>query len=73
MDSFQGNLAASGDFSVSGTATATVNGVSTSIAFSAAKASGVTALEVHNASTSQTLAGGVGEAGLADLGLDIFV
>jgi hypothetical protein len=73
LSSFQGTLLGSGgDFQASGIGTAMVNGVPTNISFSAAVTSGVPSISVTNTNTNQMLAGGTGESGLADFGLDIF-
>ena len=70
--SFQGTLLGGGDLQASGIGTANVNGVSTNISFTATKASGTTTFLVHNTNTGEILAGGTGESGIADLGLEIF-
>jgi hypothetical protein len=70
FSTFQANFTGS-DFQASGTGSANVNGVPTNISFSAAKISGVTAVAITNANTNQLLAGGTGESGLADFGLEI--
>lgn len=72
VDSFQGTSLGGGNFQASGTGAARVNGVSTNISFTAAKASGVTSFQITNTSTDKVIAAGSGESGLADLGLQIF-
>ena len=69
--SFQGALMGGGDFQASGAGTGTVNGVATSISFSANRISGVVSIFVTDQSNSHVLAGGTGEFDLADFGLEI--
>jgi hypothetical protein len=69
--SFQGTLSGGGDLQVSGTGTAMVNGVSTSISLTATVISGIPSVFITNGNSGQLLAGGIGESGLAGFGLDI--
>ena len=72
MDSFDGTLGSGSDFSASGSGPAVVNGVPTTISFTASKTLGVVNIEVTDESTGMVLGGGTGESGLANLGLSIF-